>query len=212
MGVPPEPKLYHIAHVDRLANIAVRGLLCDARVEREGIAGTKIGMGRIKERRLTELTLQSHPELFVGDCVPFYFCPRSVMLYVISRANSQDLDYKGGQGSIIHLRADLQAVVAWCNAAGRKWAFTLSNAGSRFFEDRADVESLSEVNWDAVGAVSWRTCRDEKQAEFLVEESFPWDLIEYIGVYDEATYRRVLLSLRGVDHRPPVEIVKSWYY
>jgi CxxC-x17-CxxC domain-containing protein len=38
-------------------------------------------MNKIKERRL-KLPLSSHFNLFVGDCVPFYFCPRSVMLYV----------------------------------------------------------------------------------------------------------------------------------
>lgn len=212
MGVPPEPKLYHIVHVDRLASIAGRGLLCDARVERDGISGTMIGMSRIKERRLRELRLQSHPTLFVGDFVPFYFCPRSVMLYVINKRNSPDLNYRGGQGPIIHLRADLNEVVAWCDTVARKWAFTLTNAGSRFFEDRDDLSCLSEVNWEAVRADSWSTCREEKQAEFLVEDSFPWELIEYIGVYNEATYRQVLLSLRGVAHRPHVEIVKSWYY
>ncbi|WP_205620247.1 DarT ssDNA thymidine ADP-ribosyltransferase family protein [Salinivibrio socompensis] len=64
-------------------------------------------MNTIKQRRLTELTLDSHPDLYVGQCVPFYFCPRSIMLYVIHRADSDELTYKGGQGPIIHLQADL---------------------------------------------------------------------------------------------------------
>ncbi|MBN1437860.1 MAG: DUF4433 domain-containing protein [Anaerolineales bacterium] len=30
-------------------------------------------MSGVKRRRLEELRLSSHPDLFVGDCVPFYF-------------------------------------------------------------------------------------------------------------------------------------------
>jgi len=43
----------------------------------------------------------------VGDCVPFYFCPRSVMLYLIYQGNHPDLQYHGGQDLVLHLEADL---------------------------------------------------------------------------------------------------------
>lgn len=131
MAVPAQPKIFHICHVDRLASIvAAGGLLSDAAVVQAAVPGTVIGMNHIKQRRLQELRLNSHPGLYVGQCVPFYFCPRSVMLFLIHRQNA-DLAYKGGQGPIIHLEADLHATVAWANAQPRRWAFTLSNAGSR---------------------------------------------------------------------------------
>ena len=102
--VPPRPKLYHIVHIDRLQSIVAEDcLLCDAEVVRRNPAGTTIGMAGIKQRRLTELILSSHPGLHVGDCVPFYFCPRSVMLYLIYQGNHPELTYRGGQGPIIHL-------------------------------------------------------------------------------------------------------------
>ena len=81
--MPPfvAPKIYHIVHVDRLPSIIADGSLwCDAEIARRTEAnadiGTMIGMNSIKQRRLTELTLDSHPSLYVGQCVPFYFCPR----------------------------------------------------------------------------------------------------------------------------------------
>ena len=40
----------------------------------------------------------------MGDCVPFYSCPRSVVLFVIQRANHQELTYQGGQGPIVRKR------------------------------------------------------------------------------------------------------------
>ncbi len=109
-------------------------MLCDAAVMANQTAGTTIGMNNIKQRRLKELMLASHPDLHVGDCVPFYFCPRSIMLFIIRQANHPELDYRGGQGPIVHLQADLHASVAWAHQQNRRWAFTASNAGSRYFE------------------------------------------------------------------------------
>lgn len=210
-AVPPQPKIYHIAHVDRLPSIVADGFLwCDAEVIRRAPAGTTIGMSSIKQRRLT-LPLGSHPGLHVGDCVPFYFCPRSVMLYLIHRRNAE-LAYQGGQASIIHLQADLGAVVAWANAQAARWAFTLSNAGSYFFEDRNDLARLGEIDWTAMQARDWRAHKEGKQAEFLLEHRFPWHLIERIGVQSTNVYRQVVNALPPNGHRPAVEVRTDWYY
>ncbi len=211
--VPPQPKIYHIAHVDRLPSIVADGFFwCDAEVIRRAPAGTTIGMSSIKQRRLNELRLSSYPDLHVGDCVPFYFCPRSVMLYLIYQGNHQELAYRGGQGPILHFEADLHATVAWANAQSVRWAFTLSNAGSYFFEDRCDLAHLGEINWTAVQARDWRAHKEGKQAEFLLEHRFPWHLIERIGVHSAAVYRQVVNALPAHGHRPSVEIRPDWYY
>ncbi|AIZ34349.1 type II toxin-antitoxin system toxin DNA ADP-ribosyl transferase DarT [Pseudomonas parafulva] len=211
MAVPAQPKIYHICHVDRLPSIiASAGLLSDAVLLNQALSGTVIGMNHIKQRRL-QLELDSHPGLHVGECVPFYFCPRSVMLYLI-RQQHQDLAYKGGQGPIVHLEADLHATVNWANVQTRRWAFTLSNAGSYYFEDRADLARLHEIRWDAVAARSWSNCKEAKQSEFLLEQSFPWHLIERIGVQSRQIYTQVANVLPTQGHRPTVELRPEWYY
>ena len=213
MAVPAQPKVYHIVHVDRLRSIVADDCLwCDAEIVRRAPPGTTIGMSGIKQRRLEELTLSNYPELHVGDCVPFYFCPRSVMLYLIYQGNHPDLTYRGGQEPIVHLEADLQSVVAWAKKHRRRWAFTLSNAGSYFFEDRCDLTQLHEIDWDAVQATDWRQCKEGKQAEFLFEDRFPWPLVERIGVQSRAIYQQVANLLPTKGHRPPVEIRPDWYY
>jgi hypothetical protein len=169
-------------------------------------------MSTIKQRRLTELTLTSHPGLYVGACVPFYFCPRSIMLYLIYQGNHPELGYRGGQGPIIHLEADLNACVAWAEANDQRWAFTLSNAGAYYFEDRRDLAHLSEINWTAVQARDWKSCKEGKQAEFLLENRFPWHLVERIGVNSQAVYTQVAHALAAVGHKPHVEIKLDWYY
>lgn len=211
--VPPQPKIYHIVHVDRLPSIVADGSLwCDAEIVRRALAGTTIGMNSIKQRRLNELHLTSHPDLHVGDCVPFYFCPRSVMLYLIYQGNHPEMAYHGGQEPVLHFEADLNAVVAWANAQAARWAFTLSNAGSYFFEDRSDLACLNEVNWTAVQARDWRAHKEGKQSEFLLEQRFPWHLIERIGVKSALTYGQVINALPAHGHRPTVEVLPAWYY
>lgn len=169
-------------------------------------------MSRIKTRRLEELTLESHPTLHVGDCTPFYFCPRSLMLYILWQAHHPDLAYRGGQVPIIHLEADLNRVIEWADANDRRWAFTLSNAGSYYFEDRADLEDLGHLDWDAIVAKNWTHCKDEKQAEFLIESNLPWHLIERIGIHRNANYSAVAQALPEGGHRPTIEVMDDWYY
>jgi hypothetical protein len=213
MTVPAQPKLYHIVHVDRLASIITAdGLLCDAAVMANQTAGTTIGMNNIKQRRLQELRLASHPDLHVGDCVPFYFCPRSIMLFIIRQANHPELDYRGGQGPIVHLQADLHASAAWAHQQKRRWAFTASNAGSRYFEDYGDLAKLDRLDWSAIQTHQWQDCKEGKQAELLMERSFPWHLIEKIGVYSPPIYQQVTNLIQAAAYRPPVEIKRDWYY
>lgn len=118
MTPPAEAKIYHITHVDNLPGIlADGGLVSDPTMIGRGGAIATIGMSSIKQRRLA-LPVDCHPGDQVGDYVPFYFCPRSIMLFVIHCANHPELTYRGGQGPIIHLEADLNEVVAWAEAHG----------------------------------------------------------------------------------------------
>ena len=152
----PIPRLFHIVHADRVASIIDDGYLwSDAKLLMKTRPGTVIGMSAIKARRLNELQLSSHPGLFVGQCVPFYFCPRSVMLYLIYCRNHEELSYRGGQEPIIHLESEPCAAVAWATEKDRRWAFTLSNAGAYYFEDRCDLDDLDQINWRAVAANRW---------------------------------------------------------
>ena len=145
------PKIYHIVHVDRLASISADDLLCDAQVRRQRRSGTTIGMDSVKQRRLAN-PVKCRPGLNVGDCVPFYFCPRSIMLYVIFKKEHQSLSYRGGQEPIVHLVADLQETVDWAERNERQWAFTLSNAGSGYFDDYCDLAQLQKINREAIEA------------------------------------------------------------
>ncbi|MDE0152353.1 MAG: DUF4433 domain-containing protein [Gammaproteobacteria bacterium] len=209
---PPDPKIYHIVHVDRLSSIIDSGcLLCDSEVEERRLPGTTIGIPDLKQQRMSR-RLHSRPGLSVGDCVPFYFCPRSVMLYIIYRANRPGLVYRDGQGPIVHLEADFRETVAWAEEERRRWAFTKSNASSLYCEDFCDLDQLDEIDWNAVSAHDWHDCKENKQAEFLVEGAFPWKLVQRIGVCTEQMAKVALRAVQFAQHRPAVQVNKNWYY
>ena len=210
--VPARPKIFHIVHVDRLASIVAHGALySDSAVIAGDYPGTTIGMQEVKTSRLVR-SLQSHSAIHVGDCVPFCFCPRSVMLYVIAQANHPKLLYRGGEEPIVHLQADLHEVVEWADRHEVPWAFTSGNAATSFFTDYTDLSDLDKLDWQAIRARYWSDVRDEKQAEFLVAEHFPWSLIERVGCRGTRAAGWVQKELLQTQHRPDILIMPSWYY
>jgi hypothetical protein len=213
-AVPARPCIYHITHVDNLSSILADGCLwSDADMIARGGPKGVIGMTGIKQRRLG-LPVVCHPDDHVGDYVPFYFCPRSIMLYVIHCANHPELTYRGGQQPIVHLEADLEETVSWARRENRRWAFSLSNAGAVYAEFRDRLDQLSEVGWSAVEATDFRDAqvKEAKQAEFLVHKCFPWELVMRIGVHSESIQKQVQRALAGAAHRPAVSVRRDWYY
>jgi hypothetical protein len=213
--VPDRPKIYHITHESNLAEILRWGVLwSDAKRIALGLECQVVGLSGIKQRRLERLPVRCHPGTLVGDYVPFYFCPRSVMLYILHMANHPELTYRGGQAPIVHLVADLKDTAAWAQADRRRWAFSDRNAGAAYASFFARLEDLQRIDWAAVDATDWRDAivKENKQAEFLVYESFPWGLVEGIGVRDASVAERVRGTLSGATHIPPVTVERAWYY
>jgi len=214
MTTPIEDRLiFHITHIDNLPAIIADGCLwSDYHVSTRPRQRTVIGYETIKRRRLHEYRVSCHPSTFVGQYVPFYFCPRSVMLYVIHRRNA-DLAYHGGQDRIVHLVARIGAAIQSC--PGRQWAFTDGNAGSpfaRFCNDLAQFDQY--VDQSAVGAKYWSdpTVKERKQAEFLMYESFPWTSVVGIAAIRQDIATEVQQILRNADHQPQVVSKPEWYY
>lgn len=148
----------------------------------------------------------------VGDYVPFYFCPRSVMLYVIHCHNSE-LQYHGGQREIVHLVSTVEAAIAAIDE--RHWAYSDGNAGASYTKFYADLSRMTEIlDWRAVSARSWAdpAVKNCKQAEFLACESFPWTAFHEIGVMDQAVADRVERILQSAVHRPVTHVRSRWYY
>ena len=220
MPIPENPKIYHILHWDKLASVIDSGgLLCDAVIANDPPIGTTIGMTNIKRRRIRKPVV-CHWGTKVADYVPFYFCPRSVMLNAIHHKNrnpnsrASSLSYIGGQEPVVHLESDLHQVVDWADGDRRRWAFSTINASANGAQFYSDLAKLSEINWSAVEADVWNRSgiKEAKQAEFLVYGFFPWHLVYRIGVINTQVRQRVVSIVNDANHRPEVIVERDWYY
>ena len=206
--------VYHITHIDNLIPIFMDGFLrSDAWLRASAKAsGVSIAYDHIKERRLTNL-IPGYQNLHVGECVPFYFCPRSVMLYRIHKGKGEGFAYNGGQEPVVHLRFGLPTLKRWADENALRIAFTRTNAGSSFFEAWNDLADLKELNWAAMQADQWQGCRDEKQAEFLVESRVAVRMVSSIGVMNPEMQLKVNAALRSIGvEGVNVNVREGWYY
>ncbi len=216
MTTPPaHPKIYHITHVNNLASILdARCVESDGRRVGQGGGQISIGMTEIKRRRLYEMEVSCNPDTMVGEYVPFYFCPRSIMLFILYKNNHTDMTYRGGQVPILHLQMDLESTIHWANENGVLWAFSDRNAGGLLADFFNTPMELDKIDWDAVKATDFRDMQiqEGKQAEFLIHDICPWHLVEKIGVLNERIVEQVKDILLNAQHKPVVKIERTWYY
>jgi hypothetical protein len=203
--VPPNPPIFHITHVENLPSIIGHGCLwADSQRIARSLVTTNIGYSHIKQRRLNRpVTVGVGGKL--GDYVPFNFCNRSVMLYVVSRGH---IDYAGGADEIVHLVSSVQTAVA----LGKPWAFTDRHADLAYATYFSSLAKLSEVDWTVMPLTYWAgdDTKEKRQAEFLVHETFPWSAVESIAVKNAAVAAKVRALLPSGT--PPVAIQPGWYY
>ena len=204
--------IYHITHIRNLASILREGgLWCDREAGERGLVSTSIAHQHIKQRR-AQRHVPCGPGGTLADYVPFYFAPRSPMLYAIHRGNVEG--YTEGQEPILHLVSSVQTVVQ----AGLSFVFTDGHAEmaiSRFF---TNLEDLQEVDWKIMRARYWYDTFEDgdrkrrRQAEFLVHNFFPWELVHEIGVYNRKIAQQVETLIKQANHRPIIIVRRFWYY
>ena len=209
-GVPPQlATAFHITDVTNLpAILQAGGLMSDAGMAARPGA-TIIGYDHIKLRRLQQIQvdcLAGKP--FVGEFVPFYYSPRSVMLYTINRGNTGRP--VGCQTSIIHLVSTVPVLAG----LGREWAIADGNAGAFHTAFYNQMAGLQNLNWAAIRATSWSGQQHQKAAEFLVKDFVPWSAFHLIGCHNAATAAQVqhMLAVARSAHSPNVEERPLWYY
>jgi hypothetical protein len=202
---PDQTLICHITDVENLPGIlAAGGLRSDAAVAQHNPA--VIGYGHIKQRRMTEIRVDCCGGRFVGEFVPFYFCPRSPMLFTVNRGNTGRP--VGCQRTIVHLVSTLTIGIS----QNRPWAISDGNAGARHSAFSADLAALGGLDWAAIRATQWQGRTHEKSAEFLVADFFDWSGFSAVGCHNEASAQQVQNILLQTAHRPTVKIEPQWYY
>jgi hypothetical protein len=67
---------------------------------------------------------------------------------------------------------------------------------------------IVHLQTDLLKTIRWA----DEQAEFLLWESFPWELVEKIGVIDVGRGAAVRRVLARATHRPSISVEPGWYY
>jgi hypothetical protein len=182
-------------------------------VAQGNVQATSIAYQHIKDRRMQrEVKVSKGGTL--ADYVPFYFAPRSPMLYVIHRGFVEE--YQGGQNSILHLVTSAELI----SKMGLGFTFTDGHADvtiSRFFTNLSD---LDHIDWDVMQSRYWKTTMEypdrkrRRQAEFLVHSFLQWELITGIGVRLKKIQQQVqdIIVQSKSSHTPIISVDASWYY
>lgn len=202
---PEDVLIYHITDIANLPGIIASGIQSDAVMVKSG-QHSVIGYDHIKLRRLQEISVDCCGPRFVGEFVPFYFCPRTPMLYTVNMGNTGKP--KGCQRDIVHLVSSVGTGVE----LQRQWAFSDGNAGAYHTDFYNDIGKLADLDWSTINAKYWGEKRHQKQSEFLVAEQFPWQGIHFIGCHDQAAVERVQVIMRDSTHQPEVRVKNDWYF
>lgn len=210
--VPNPTFIYHITSIVNLHSIITNnGLVCISQLHKYGSSFVNIAYEQIQSRR-SEKQVPLPPYGNLHDYVPFYFAPRSPMLYTINQGNVPQ--YQGGQNQIIYLVSTVQQVLS------KKIPFVFTDGHaimnySEFFSDPVDLE---QIDWGIMRSLYWNDTTEypdrkrKRQAEFLAFEFFPIDSVLEIGVINETYEAQALKVLKGNSINIPVKVRREWYY
>jgi ssDNA thymidine ADP-ribosyltransferase DarT-like protein len=210
----PQPTgVLHFTRVEHLADIIEHGLLPDNHAQAEGLLTVEIGHTDIKERRRRR-EVPLGPGGSVADYVPFYFAPRSPMMFAIHCGNVPT--YREGCGRLMYLVSSLERLAD----AGLTLLLTDRNAVLQFatFIDFAEDVPDDFIDWELMRARIWRNTPDapdrmeRRMAECLVHPLVPWDAIEAVGVASESVAEEARNVLARVGDTTQVLVRPQWYF
>lgn len=131
-------RIFHMTHISNLENILASGFLYSINALKKDT--TSIASENVQEKRaLKEITHSPHGVLH--DYVPFYFVPRSPMLYV---NHSASLPNAKLQHEIIYFFAYAEEI----HKNRRPYVFYDMHPIKEYAECYNDIKFLANIEWD----------------------------------------------------------------
>ncbi|HYO70732.1 MAG TPA: DUF4433 domain-containing protein [Archangium sp.] len=207
--------IFHFTHIGNLPTIlADGGLWSDSDCASRQKTVARSGSTEIKQRRLA-MPIEAGVGRggVVGDYVPFYYAPRSPMLYSISRGNVPGV--QPDQDSLVYLVARAE------DFTPPNFVVTDGNAAAGFTSHYGTHQDIATyVDWAVMRATYWNNTDEDgdrmrrRAAEFLVHQFVSWTAIRSVITRTEATKKAVEALYRQQNslHQPPVTVNSSWHY
>lgn len=199
--------LFHMTHVKNLPSIFKnKGLLAYSEIAAQNTSYKDIANSSIQVRRSgTHVPVSPGGDLH--DYVPFYFAPRSPMLFSVinNGINQRDIVYFVTETSKIQ-------------QSGLPYIFTDGHAIMFLTEFYSRLDDLDKVDWAIMKELYWADTEEDpdrkrrRQAEFLVHRQVPLDLFTGFAVIDEEMKNKVkdLLRIHQIDK--PIGVRRQFYY
>lgn len=214
MARPIPTPVFHFTRVEHLDTIVAQGVACDRQAQANGLLRIEVGNAGIKARRAQRLVPES-PKGVVSDYVPFYFAPRSPMMYSIHRGNVPG--YTEGTGRLVYLVTTLEALLE----AGLDPILTDRNAVLQFasFHQLRMGEPVDDfIDWPLMKQPMWNNTdsdpdrMERRMAECLVHGAVPWSAIQYVGAKSDAVADEIRARLGDESERVRIEVRRTWYF
>ncbi|MDU0294705.1 DUF4433 domain-containing protein [Saccharothrix longispora] len=205
-----ETAIMHFTHIENLPGIfRCGGLLADSRMRELGGPVKDCADAEIKSRR-QGVVITVPPHGCVADYVPFYYAPRSPMLYRIHRGGVST--YPHGQEPLIYLVSSAEKALQ----GGIPWVGSDGNCAASMTRHFADWQDLQEsIDWPLMSERMWNNTAEDgdrmrrRQAEFLVHEFFPLSCVTAIIAMSRDAATKVI-GIVGSDLE--VRVDRNWYY
>jgi len=207
---PEKALIFRITHRDNLPWIVANGLHC-ANAGLHDPNFVSIGNADLIDKRTTK-PIPAPLGGTLPDYVPFYFTPRSPMLFNI----------KTGYNGVKQRRNDeiLVLVTSLPRLAEKDIKFLISDrhaylAAARFSDDLAH---LNRIDWRILQNSDFKRDNDDLgkmeryQAEALVHKQLPLDALIAVACYSDAVKVIIDSSLAGTQLADKVVIKPGWYF
>lgn len=206
----PDTQIFRITHYRNLDYTLRHGIFCH---NSEDGDPNYINIGHqqlINDRGVIRVRVSPHGVL--NDYVPFYFAPRSPMLYSISRRNVGQ--FNGNQTDIAYIVSNIRAI----NDENRQYIFTNAHAYLAFTMHYNNIESLNNIDWDIMNSRYWNRTADDpdrmsrRMAEFLVYQFVPVNCILELVLFNQQKLTYVNQLITELNLNIPTRICRDWYF
>jgi len=221
--IPSPLRIFHITPICNLPSIAeTKSLYSNAVLRKKQIGYGNIAYQGAQGKRATKL-VSKPPGGVIHDYVPFYFAPRSPMLFTINKGNVPDCPHR--QLDIVHIVTTVEAVIS----NKLPYVFYDYNATLTIATCYSDAKNLDKIDWDLFHEAPrmdgyckyWNSDmnnpryvrrQETRQAEFLIHRKVPLKLMTMVGAYNEAKAVEVRRIFEEAGVRLQVEVRPEWYF
>jgi hypothetical protein len=202
---------YRITHIGNLPLILEQGIVTKHHPNANN-AYINIGNPEIIDvRSTTPVKIEGYG--FIGDYVPFYFTPKSIMLYNIITGYWHPKVPRRNRDEILVIRCLIENL-----AQLPQWFFTDGQGNDIASSHYKDLTDIDKIDWHCIQHSDFSKNDGDYdrprryQAEFLVQNVVPLSAIESLNVYNQAAATAVQAILKENNINLAVNLLSQYFF